>query len=108
MALGQALKDSEAFRLLDDGHGALCLMATDTDGALGRATNAACDRTFRAAMEMYDDFTLRRTSSVLLSAAFIAPDDRPHWFRFQIEATFQNRCAPRTILGKVREERGEV
>jgi hypothetical protein len=76
VVLGQQLKDSDTFRLLDDGHGALCLQTVDADGTIARATNDACNRMFRASMDLYDDLMLRRTSSLLLSAAFIAPDDR--------------------------------
>ncbi len=103
VALAQQLKASDTFRLLDDGHGALCLMAVDAEGTLARTTNDTCDRLFRATMDLYDDMTLRRTSSLLLSAAFIAPDDRPAWFRFQAEATFQEACAPRSIIAKVKK-----
>ena len=102
MGLGQQLRLSETFRLLDDGEGALCLMIIDPQGVMAAATNTACERQFRAAHELYSDYMVRRTSPILLSAAFIAPDDRPAWFRFQIEATFRDQCQARTILGKVR------
>ena len=104
----QAIKQTQAFKMLDDGKTAMCIMLTDEPGNVCRATNEACDVRFRSMVDMVDDYYKRRTASLLLSATLIAPEDRHRWFEENVTVGFSKNPKASTYFYKQFSKEGQI
>ena len=70
---GAELRESETFRLADDGHTAVCMAFLDADGGRTTCSNSVMDSMFCGVVEANAEMIKRKTMPILLQISYVPP-----------------------------------